>query len=145
LIKFKYRTGYGYVEFTEDGSIRYQIIGDEQLLRILQEDFSKGILILKDFKNKGIPGKMKTYKTIIDEEGLVFLLQSVQEIYPCFRIIIENHEQNKPIKPRYTLLKWNHEYSEEAKFIVQDNRTGMQSLFSPGKCNDLFWFHSDLA
>ncbi|MGE7687750.1 hypothetical protein ACQKMI_00920 [Lysinibacillus sp. NPDC097214] len=46
---------------------------------------------------------------------------------------------------RYTLLKWNGEYGTESKFIVRDNFTGMQSLFTPGRCNDLFWFHSDLA
>jgi hypothetical protein len=46
---------------------------------------------------------------------------------------------------RYTLLKWNGEYGAESKFIVRDNYTGMQSLFTPERCDDLFWFYSDLA
>ncbi|MBO9605443.1 MAG: hypothetical protein J7639_05810 [Paenibacillaceae bacterium] len=50
-----------------------------------------------------------------------------------------------PNKMRYTLLKWNKEYGANAKFIVLDNRTNMQSLFTPGRVHDLFWFHSDLS
>lgn len=46
---------------------------------------------------------------------------------------------------RYTLLKWNGEYGAKARFIVRDNFTGRQSLFTPGRCEDLFWFQSDLA
>lgn len=48
-------------------------------------------------------------------------------------------------KKKYTLLKWNGEYGAEARFIVRDNDTGRQSLFTPGRCEDLIWFHSDLA
>jgi hypothetical protein len=46
---------------------------------------------------------------------------------------------------RYTLLKWNGEYGSEARFIVRDNFTDRQSLFTPGRYEDLFWFQSDLA
>ena len=46
---------------------------------------------------------------------------------------------------RYTMLKWNGENGAEAKFIVRDNFTGRQSLFTPGRYEDLFWFQSDLA
>lgn len=46
---------------------------------------------------------------------------------------------------RFTFLKWNGEYGDEAKFIVRDNDLNMQSLFTPGRCKDLFWFYSDLS
>lgn len=46
---------------------------------------------------------------------------------------------------RFTLLKWNGEYGAESKFIVRDNFTSRQSLFTPGKYEELFWFHLDLA
>ena len=46
---------------------------------------------------------------------------------------------------RFTFLKWNGKYGDEAKFIVRDNELNMQGLFIPGKYEDLFWFYSDLS
>jgi hypothetical protein len=59
--------------------------------------------------------------------------------------IVLNSEKNKPSILRYTLLKWNKKYGIDAIFIVRDNWNNMQSLFTPGRCQDLFWFHTDLA
>lgn len=45
----------------------------------------------------------------------------------------------------YTLLKWNEEYGSEAKFIVRDNKSGKQSIFIPGREQDVVWLSLDLA
>lgn len=62
-------------------------------------------------------------------------------------VSLYNHKFNgiQEDQKRFTLLKWNGEYGAEARFIVRDNFTRRQSLFTPGRCEDLFWFHSDLA
>lgn len=66
----------------------------------------------------------------------------VDELFKIYKQkFTEIHEDIK----RYTLLKWNGEYGFDAKFIARDNFTGRQSLFIPGRCEDLFWFDSDLA
>lgn len=39
----------------------------------------------------------------------------------------------------YTILKWNSEYGKGAKFVVQDDKTGKQSMFTPGRTQDLVW------
>jgi hypothetical protein len=45
----------------------------------------------------------------------------------------------------YTLLKWNGQYGRDAKFVVRDNSTGKQSLFTPGALRDVVWSSVDLA
>lgn len=45
----------------------------------------------------------------------------------------------------YTFLKWNKEYGTKAQFIVKDNSTGKQALFSPARSSDVAWANSDLA
>jgi hypothetical protein len=45
----------------------------------------------------------------------------------------------------YTLLKWNGTYGRDAKFIVRDNSTGKQSVFTPGRVSDLVWTSANLA
>jgi len=45
----------------------------------------------------------------------------------------------------YTFLRWNGEYGRGAKFVVRDNSTGKQSLFTPGRTQDLTWTSTDLA
>lgn len=44
----------------------------------------------------------------------------------------------------YTLLKWNEQYGEEAKFIVRDDQNGQQSVFIPGRVQDITWTTSQL-
>ena len=45
----------------------------------------------------------------------------------------------------YTLLKWNGKYGNDAKFVVRDNQTGQQSMFTPGRSEDLVWTKTDLT
>ena len=45
----------------------------------------------------------------------------------------------------FTFLKWNGKYGRDSKFVVRDNSTGKQSLFTPGCMRDLVWTSSDLA
>lgn len=45
----------------------------------------------------------------------------------------------------YTFLKWNGKYGRDAKFVVRDNSTGKQSLFTPGCMHDITWVTTDLA
>jgi len=59
--------------------------------------------------------------------------------------LVSIYKQKFNNQRRYTLLKWNGQYGAKAKFIVRDNFTERQSLFIPGKCEELFWFHTDLA
>jgi hypothetical protein len=144
MMTFTHFKGNGQVEIVSDGSIKYNLTGDDFLLQILRLEFSKGVPTLQEFKNSGIPGKIRGYRKVQEEAELITLLKAVQERYPEFGICF-NRKEKKPHNPRYTLLKWNGEYGSEAKFIVRDNWKGMQSLFTPGRCQDLFWFHSDLA
>lgn len=39
----------------------------------------------------------------------------------------------------FTFLKWNGKYGMDAKFVVRNNSTGEQSIFTPGKTADLVW------
>lgn len=39
----------------------------------------------------------------------------------------------------YTLLKWNGQYGKDAKFVVQDDKNGQQSMLTPGRTQDLVW------
>lgn len=39
----------------------------------------------------------------------------------------------------YTILKWNGQYGKETKFVVQDDKNGQQSMFTPGRTQDLVW------
>lgn len=45
----------------------------------------------------------------------------------------------------YTFLKWNGKYADEAKFIVQNDHTEEQALFTPGELDDIVWTHKGLA
>ena len=45
----------------------------------------------------------------------------------------------------YTLLKWNSKYGRDAKFVVRDNSTGKQSVFTPGRVSDLVWTSANLS
>lgn len=49
------------------------------------------------------------------------------------------------MQDRFTFLKWNSKYSGDAKFVVKDNNTGKQSVFTPGRTQDLVWTGMDLA
>jgi hypothetical protein len=44
----------------------------------------------------------------------------------------------------YTFLKWNGKYGADAKFIVRDNSNGQQSVFTPGRTQDLVWTKTPL-
>ncbi|MGG0937002.1 hypothetical protein ABHN11_12940 [Brevibacillus centrosporus] len=145
MVAFTHNSGQGQIELIENGSVRFNVTGDDYLLQTLQLEFSKGIPTLEEFQQKGIPGKRKTFRQIANEKDLVVILEFVKEQYPSFDIrIIDNTIHLEPQK-RYTLLKWNGEYGADAIFIVRDNWTAKQSLFTPGQCEDLFWFHADLA
>ncbi len=39
----------------------------------------------------------------------------------------------------YTFLKWNGRYGSDARFVVRDNKSGKQSMFTPGRTNDVIW------
>ncbi|GED28736.1 hypothetical protein BAG01nite_48380 [Brevibacillus agri] len=145
MIEFTHKSGHGQIELIEDGSVRFNMMGDDHLLQTLQLEFSKGIPSLKAFQQKGIPGKMRGYRKIERTEDLLTLLKSFQEHYPQFDIMIKHKVDSQEFKKRYTLLKWNGEYGADAIFIVRDNWKAKQSLFTPGRCEDLFWFHADLA
>lgn len=45
----------------------------------------------------------------------------------------------------FTFLKWNGKYGRDAKFVVRDNGTGKQSLFTPGNMRDIVWTSTDLS
>lgn len=44
----------------------------------------------------------------------------------------------------YTFLKWNGEYGAEARFVVRNNEDGRQSMFTPGRTQDLVWTSNQL-
>ena len=44
----------------------------------------------------------------------------------------------------YTFLRWNGQYSSDARFLVRDNDSGKQSMFTPGRTQDLVWTSTDL-
>lgn len=48
-------------------------------------------------------------------------------------------------KTGYTFLRWNGEYGREAKFVVRNNESNQQSIFIPGRVQDLVWTSVDLA
>ncbi|MCC0566241.1 hypothetical protein P4U99_25965 [Brevibacillus agri] len=145
MISFFHMEGYGQVELAKDGKVRCKVVGDDSLLQTLQELFSKGVPSLQEFRHKGIPGKLITYRKITDEDDLVTILQFVQRQTPHFAITIDQEKEDEEPQLRYTLLKWNGEYGADAIFIVRDNWKARQSLFTPGRCEDLFWFLADLA
>jgi len=136
-----HKCGQGSIELVDDGDIRALVEGNDSLLRLLQLEISKGVSYLKEFKQKGIPGKIKTFRKAESEEKHISLLNYVRNEYPHFEISIQEKQGSQK---RYTLLKWNGEYGSEAKCIVRDNFTEKQSLFIPGRCEDLFWFQSNL-
>lgn len=45
----------------------------------------------------------------------------------------------------FSFLKWNGSYGGEAKFVVRENSTGKQSIFTPGRTQDLLWTNTNLA
>ncbi|TVX82917.1 hypothetical protein FQP34_04870 [Peribacillus simplex] len=48
-------------------------------------------------------------------------------------------------KKGFTFLKWNGKYGSEAKFVVRDNENNLQSIFVPGRVQDIVWTSADLA
>jgi hypothetical protein len=44
----------------------------------------------------------------------------------------------------YTFLKWNSKYGGDAKFVVRDNDSGKQAMFTPGRTQDLVWTRTNL-
>ncbi|AYP68571.1 hypothetical protein EalM132_00059 [Exiguobacterium phage vB_EalM-132] len=45
----------------------------------------------------------------------------------------------------YKFLKWNGSYGSDAKFVVEDTKTGKQSMFTPGRAQDVVWTGTNLA
>lgn len=45
----------------------------------------------------------------------------------------------------FTFKKWNGEYGAGAKFVTEDDDTGKQCMFTPGKTQDIVWTTSDLS
>ncbi len=39
----------------------------------------------------------------------------------------------------YKFLKWNGQYSGDARFVVEDTANGKQSMFTPGRSQDVVW------
>jgi len=46
---------------------------------------------------------------------------------------------------RFSIKKWNGKDGKEAVFVVEDNKTEKQSLFTPGKVKDMAWVDDDLV
>lgn len=44
----------------------------------------------------------------------------------------------------YTFLKWNSKYGADSKFVVRDNKSGKQSMFTPGRTQDIMWTSMDM-
>lgn len=44
----------------------------------------------------------------------------------------------------YTFLKWNEKYGADARFVVRDNKSGKQSMFTPGRTNDVIWTSANI-
>lgn len=44
----------------------------------------------------------------------------------------------------FTLLKWNGQYGSAARFVVKDNKSGKQSMFTPGRTQDVIWTSMDM-
>lgn len=44
----------------------------------------------------------------------------------------------------YTFLKWNSKYGKDANFVVRDNDSGKQSMFTPGRTQDIVWTSANL-
>lgn len=45
----------------------------------------------------------------------------------------------------YTFLRWNRVYGTKAQFLVKDNKTSKQALFSPARQADTAWVNTDLT
>lgn len=45
----------------------------------------------------------------------------------------------------FMFLRWNGKYGGDAKFVVKDLSTGQQSMFTPGRVQDLVWTNTNLA
>lgn len=58
---------------------------------------------------------------------------------------LEKCNDSKGLKKSYTFLKWNGKYGAGAKFVVKDNNTGKQTIFTPGRLQDVAWADGDLA
>lgn len=46
---------------------------------------------------------------------------------------------------KYCILRWNKKHGDEASFIVQENETGKQALFTVGRTSDVAWVREDLV
>lgn len=45
----------------------------------------------------------------------------------------------------FTFLRWNGEYGKKAVFVVKDNKTNKQTLFTPERLEDIAWTDRNLA
>lgn len=45
----------------------------------------------------------------------------------------------------YVFKKWNGKYGNGAKFVVEDESNGKQSMFTPSNPSDLAWTNQDLT
>lgn len=46
---------------------------------------------------------------------------------------------------KYTILKWNGVYGDDARFIVQDNNSNEQTLLTPGESHNVAWTSHELT
>ena len=46
---------------------------------------------------------------------------------------------------KYTILKWNGKYGDDARFIIQDNSDNDQTLLTPGEAHNVAWTHKPLT
>lgn len=46
---------------------------------------------------------------------------------------------------KYSILSWNGKEGIESVFIVKDNKTQKQALFTPGRLSDIVWVREDLT
>ena len=138
MIQFIHWDGKGSIEIDDNGSIIISVENNDALQKLIESEILKGIPYLEEFKQAGVPGKIRAFRKIENDKDIIAFLEYIRDGHSQYYIRIQEEE-------RYTLLKWNGEYGDEAKFIVRDNATKKQSLFTPGECHNLFWFHSDLA
>ena len=69
----------------------------------------------------------------------------MEKCISIFRELLTRQSEVSFKREGYTFLRWNGLYSSDAKFVVRDNSNGLQSVFTPGRVQDLVWTSADLA
>ena len=95
LIKFNSRLGNGVISIN-NGEITVDMNKDTDLYRRITLELEKGIVDLKEFKNKGIPGKFKYTKQCRNHDDIVKLLRSLKKEFYIDSIVTIERDDNNP-------------------------------------------------